>query len=331
MFQLISVIVPVYKVEKYLDECIKSILSQTYKHFELILVDDGSPDSCGKMCDQYAKEDTRIIVIHKSNGGLSDARNTGLRAAKGDYITYIDSDDAVDTTYLEVLVNAIIRYDADIAQVDYTKDSANLGLKTAEDVVLESSNIIVSNLFHYLDFKAAAWAKLFKREIAEKVLFPKGRLYEDVLTAYRFAFYANRFIVCHSNLYYYRINPLSIMHQPLSEYRFTEFTVFDEIETFFKEQEKEKYIQEFQIDIDKMRTDALYYEFRTKLYVYNECLGRGGNIKIPDQMNTIQEDLCSERYDSIELNFKYKVLKQLLRISPRIYELLAVTLRKVSE
>ena len=100
---LISIIIPVYKVEKYLEKCIKSVLSQTYKNLQIILVDDGSPDNCGNICDDYARVDNRIEVIHKANGGLSDARNVGLKAARGEYIGFVDSDDYVESNYIEVL------------------------------------------------------------------------------------------------------------------------------------------------------------------------------------------------------------------------------------
>ena len=112
----ISVIVPVYKVEEYLDECVESILRQSYSNFELILVDDGSPDRCGEMCDNYKKRDARIEVIHKTNGGLSDARNAGLRVASGEYITFVDSDDAIADNYLEILYKALKKYGVDIVQ-----------------------------------------------------------------------------------------------------------------------------------------------------------------------------------------------------------------------
>ena len=103
MKDLITIVVPVYKVEQYLDKCVNSIINQTYKNLEIILVDDGSPDNCGKMCDEYAKNDNRIVVIHKENGGLSDARNAGIEIAKGKYISFIDSDDYVTEDYVEFL------------------------------------------------------------------------------------------------------------------------------------------------------------------------------------------------------------------------------------
>ena len=112
---LISIVVPIYNVEKYLEKCINSIIIQTYKNIEIILVNDGSTDSSGKICDIYLKKDKRIKVIHKKNGGLSDARNVGIENAKGKYIAFIDSDDFIDSDFIEILYNLIIEYNADVS------------------------------------------------------------------------------------------------------------------------------------------------------------------------------------------------------------------------
>ena len=115
----ISVIVPIYKVENYLKRCIDSIRKQTYQNLEIILVDDGSPDMCGEMCERYAQEDSRIRVLHKENGGLSDARNVGIEAATGEYIAFVDSDDWIDDKMYEVLYDTLLKCDADIAECSY--------------------------------------------------------------------------------------------------------------------------------------------------------------------------------------------------------------------
>ena len=139
-FPLISIIVPVYNVEKFIDCCINSIISQTYENFELILVDDGSPDNCPVICDTWGKKDTRIKVFHKSNGGLSDARNFGIKYAKGDYITFIDSDDFVSSFYLETLYNLIVNNNADIScakHINFIDKSKVLeDNKTSENVLV---------------------------------------------------------------------------------------------------------------------------------------------------------------------------------------------------
>ena len=123
--QLISIIVPIYNVEKYLKQCIESIISQTYRNIEIILVDDGSPDNCGKICDEYSQKDKRIIVLHKENGGLSDARNKGIDIAKGDYLTFVDSDDFVNIDYIEKLYNSIKFNNTKLAQCGISKVDEN--------------------------------------------------------------------------------------------------------------------------------------------------------------------------------------------------------------
>ena len=322
---LISVIVPVYKVEQYMDECIESVLAQTYRRFELILVDDGSPDKCGEKCDCAAKTDERIKVIHKSNGGLSDARNAGFKASIGEYVTYVDSDDVIAPTYLEVMINAAQRYDADIVQVDYTKHMDKFGIKTAEDTVIRSCGATLENLLLRLDFQEASCVKLYRRDIAEKVEFPKGRLYEDTLTAYQFAFYTRTFVACHSNLYYYRVNPLGIMHKPLSEQRLSLFSVFDEMREFFSK--NAAWAEREGIDLPRVLSDALYYEFRIRMFVYNECLVAHGEQILPKQMKALRDNLISRRYDNVPLEMKYRILRRVLKLSSSVYKLLIFGLR----
>ena len=125
MNELISIIIPIYNVEKYLHCCINSVIRQTYKNLEIILIDDGSPDNCGKICDEYAKKDNRIKVIHKENGGLSSARNAGLDIAKGEYISFVDSDDYVAENFIEKLYKLCKENDADIAECDFYRIKAN--------------------------------------------------------------------------------------------------------------------------------------------------------------------------------------------------------------
>ena len=122
----VSVIVPVYKVEKYLKKCIDSILNQTYRDLEVILVDDGSPDQCGTICDRYGREDSRVHVIHKENGGLSDARNTGVERASGEYILFVDSDDYIEPELVEKTVKAAEKTGCDLVMFDYIREEENL-------------------------------------------------------------------------------------------------------------------------------------------------------------------------------------------------------------
>lgn len=177
---LISVIVPVYNTEKYLGRCVDSIINQTYTNLEIILVDDGSPDNSPAICDEYAKKDQRVKVIHKENGGLSSARNAGLDIAKGDFISFIDSDDFINRDMYKVLIDAL--GDSDIASVQF---------KTVkDDVIADDKQNITTKTVYGLDYlknicirtmSETVWDKLFKRDLIGKLRFDKTRLNEDFL------------------------------------------------------------------------------------------------------------------------------------------------------
>ena len=223
----ISVIVPVYKVEKYLRKCVDSILAQTFADFELFLVDDGSPDNCGAICDEYAEKDDRIIVIHKKNGGLSDARNVAIDRACGDYLTFIDSDDYVAENHLKTLYRALIETDSDIAIANIT--SAKDGVmnrdfyRPTDDVRTLNSQ---AEIFQTIN-RPCAWAKLYKRFIFDGIRYPVGRLYEDAFVYHDVLALARRVVLTGENTYFYLIRSGSIMHQ---EYKLPFTDIIDAIE-----------------------------------------------------------------------------------------------------
>lgn len=180
----VSVIVPIYKVEKFLNNCIKSIVHQTYKNLEIILVDDGSPDTCPQICDKWAKKDNRIKVIHKQNGGLSDARNIGIKTATGQYLCFIDSDDVIDSNYVKFLYNSLKETNADIAICKYQKfcneENIEKIVSNTFDVEVLDKNDLLNKLFeknniHFI----TACTKLYKKELFNKLEFNKGKLHED--------------------------------------------------------------------------------------------------------------------------------------------------------
>ena len=142
---LLSIIVPVYNVEKYIERCIKSILNQSFTNFELILVDDGSPDNCGKICDEYKKKDSRIKVIHKKNGGLSDARNAGIERAKGEYIAFVDSDDFINKYMYEILYKNAKKWDADISICNFKMVCENDRIDEDISVICEDAKVYGRN------------------------------------------------------------------------------------------------------------------------------------------------------------------------------------------
>ena len=181
----LSIIVPVYKVEPYLRRCVDSILAQTFRDFEVILVDDGSPDNCGAICDEYAAKDARVKVLHKANGGLSDARNAGLDIAQGEYIGFVDSDDYIAPDMYETLLDLAKRTDADISAVGYIE-------VTSEESIVNCVRLVSTESIYqreqFLDnyfpenrwrFMASACNKLYKRGLFNEIRFPVGYIYED--------------------------------------------------------------------------------------------------------------------------------------------------------
>lgn len=209
---LISVIVPVYKVEDYLCKCIESICNQTYTNLEIILVDDGSPDNCPSICDNYAKKDTRIKVIHKINGGLSDARNVGTDLATGKYIFYVDSDDYVDNDIIEILYTELLNNNSEIAVSRYDKIYNN----TISEKRVYNENIIKgtgSDILYDLlsDGGWTAWGKLYKREIIGNNRFTKGILYEDFDLIPSLFIKTNKALIVNRPMYHYLVRDNSIM------------------------------------------------------------------------------------------------------------------------
>ena len=185
---LISVVVPVYKVEPYLKKCVESILAQTYSNLEIILVDDGSPDNCGKICDYFKQKDPRVTVIHKSNGGLSSARNAGIENAHGEYIGFVDSDDAIEPYMYEKLYQAIQRDKTKLAvcAVNYVYEDGKILRKPGigRDKIFDFAQAMIEMNLHRL-FDMATWSKLYHRDLFEKLRFPVGKLSEDYYVMFR--------------------------------------------------------------------------------------------------------------------------------------------------
>lgn len=214
MDSLISVIVPIYNVEKYFDRCVDSIINQTYKNLEIILVDDGSPDNCPQMCDDYAKIDNRIKVVHKENGGLSDARNAGMKVATGEYVSFIDSDDYISLDFYETLLETIVDNDSDIVECGVVKfyednnfDEYSDDLKvTNYDTLYALDGLINEN-----PFKQHVWNKLYKSNIALDIPYAVGKLNEDEFWTYQIFGKAKKVARINKTMYYYFQRGSSIM------------------------------------------------------------------------------------------------------------------------
>ena len=216
---LISVIVPIYKVEKYLDRCIESLVNQTYQNLEIILVDDGSPDNCPQMCDDWAKKDSRTKVIHKENGGLSDARNAGMQVATGDLIAYIDSDDWIDTDAFEKMYLTMQSDNSDIVScgVKWVAENGTLlhevtvKQNEALDTACAMSEIIADG-----KLKQHVWNKLYRRRVVEDIPFEKGKYHEDVFWSYQTIGRANKVSLMAESFYNYVQRSDSIMGENYS-------------------------------------------------------------------------------------------------------------------
>lgn len=216
--ELVSIIIPVYNVEKYIRRCIDSVLNQTYKNIEIILIDDGSPDSCPDICNKYAKENNIIKVIHKKNGGLSDARNAGIDIAKGKYVTFIDSDDYVEQNYVEVLYTSLKKTHADISIGSHVVryETGKIIDKSINDEYLDTPKNILDKILYDENVDLSAWAKLYKTKLFDNIRFPKDRLYEDAATTYKLIDKCNKIVVCSQPIYNYMIRKNSITNNSFS-------------------------------------------------------------------------------------------------------------------
>lgn len=202
--QKLSVIVPVYKVEPYIHKCVDSILGQTYTNLEVILVDDGSPDNCGKICDEYAAKDKRVKVIHKKNGGLSDARNAGIDISTGDIVGFIDSDDYIEARMYQEMIDYMEHNNLDIVCADTNQVKGNkikFKPRYKKNYVWNKQEALSEILNGNLD--NAACNKIYKREIIGNTRFPQGRVYEDVATIYKFIYNADKVGYLSKPYYYY--------------------------------------------------------------------------------------------------------------------------------
>ena len=206
MNELISIIVPIYNVEKYLEKCIESLLNQTYKNIEILLIDDGATDRCPQICDKYMEKDKRIKVIHKDNGGLSDARNVGIEIANGKYIGFVDSDDYVEKDMYEFLYKNIKENNADIAICGrYINNADGRQIIDANPnlfIIMDTKEALI-NLNSYKGFDMSACDKIYKKELFENIRFPFGKKCEDYYTMYKVFDKANKIIYNSNPKYHY--------------------------------------------------------------------------------------------------------------------------------
>lgn len=231
---LISVIIPVYNVENYLEKCIESVINQTYENLDIILIDDGSKDNSGVICDDYKNKDSRIRVIHKENGGLSDARNVALDVTKGSYITFIDSDDYVTNDYVEYLYNLIKKTGSDISMCCFQKiytENEVLVNKTELIEVLKKREAIESYLYQR-KFTASAHCKMYKKELFMTIRYPKGYYYEDMAVICNVLDLCEYIAISNQKKYFYIQRNDSIMGERFNNKKMHRIEIAEEIRRF---------------------------------------------------------------------------------------------------
>lgn len=309
----ISVIVPVYNVEKYLEKCVDSILSQTFKDFEVILVDDGSKDRCGIICDKYESLDNRVKVIHKTNGGLSSARNSGLEIASGEYVAFVDSDDWIDKSMYKELYNEAKKHNADIVQCKFIKaKDENVSIYNNESNEAEVIRNLeaLCNLYNEKCIETVVtWNKLYRRYLFNDIVFPNGKIHEDQFTTYKLLYKANKVVLVDKELYYYRQTPNSIMNSDFNMSRLDFLEALDQRMEFFK----------------KINNEFLYKQtIKTYVNVLKEYYFKCQNSKNEEQILKIIREKYKKKFieymNNNEVGFKDKVINTIFLISPGIYK-----------
>lgn len=311
---LISVIVPVYNVEIYLEKCIKSIINQTYSNLEIILINDGSTDKSSQICDEFSKKDSRIKVIHKKNGGLSDARNAGIDAANGEYISFIDSDDMVDENFISTLFNLIEKSLLRLSCVGFkpfykSDDLIRVSNKSYEKVFGDYEyfkNIFLGND----DFRCSFCRLLCHKSLFEKLRFPVGELYEDVAIFGELMIRAKKIIMSDEKLYFYRMREGSIVHNFSSKH-------FD----FLKQA---KILADIATSkYPNLTPDAIYYLSTVKMAISFDVL-KSKSLEFDDFLNESSK-FIRENFISIlktkSLNKKTKILVLILGINSSLFRL----------
>lgn len=305
MTPLISVIIPIYKVEEYLDECLTSIVTQSYKELEIILVDDGSPDNCPILCDEWAKRDSRIVVIHKKNGGLSSARNAGLRIATGDYISFIDSDDYIENDTYSLLISSLERNpDCGIASCMLNKYIDNTKSEFSKSWIPQGERIIEYNQFAELNLTCninfTVTSKLFRKDVIDGIFFREGRTNEDTLFIFDLSKKIEQeqinMVEIPNHLYNYRMREGSICLSSEKPLDIEVIRNYKEIILYYKNNNSKHY-----------KAIKRYYDFRLIEFTYRVVKDK--NLKKIYYQNYIYEIKNTPVKDIIQLKSKKTIVK----------------------
>lgn len=310
--QLLTVIVPVYNVSKYLEKCVASIISQTYSNLEIILVDDGSTDGSGELCDELSKKDKRILVIHKRNGGLSSARNAGLEIAKGDFIGFVDSDDWIEPTMYEEMHALMVNENCDLVEcaVNLVNDYGTKTVKETPSEVISGKTALSHHLDEFIGYsmpRPAVWSKLYRRSFWIENRFPEGQIHEDYFLTCKSLYEAKTVGLVHKGLYNHLVsNPTSIMNSKFGRkdlYKVNQY----------------KYRVDYLLEKNEMEL-AQKAQVRYYCFLLTVCL-KCHNHKLFDDENVYLEIFKRDKAIISELHIPMKRRFELLmiRISPSFY------------
>lgn len=316
---LISIIIPVYNVQEYVEACLFSVMGQTYPNLEIIAVDDGSTDDSGKICEKFADKDERITVIHKSNGGLSSARNAGTDIAKGDYICYIDSDDAIDPSFTEKLYDICAGEECDMAVC-----GIRYGHPEMEDETNSAGGCktkVVSGVDLLWDFYGGehipitvAWNKMYRRDLIGDIRYPEGRIHEDEATTFKYLYKAKRVGWTNEKLYHYTMRSGSIMQSEFNPKRLQILDAYADRRDFYK------------TNADSGDQNAERLLIREEYCYLSEILLMYGKVKkvLPDRKDLVKTlfDRYKKEYKQStrrKWNAKRRIFYMVSRIFPGLY------------
>lgn len=319
----LSLIVPIYNVEKYLEKCINSILNQTFSDFELILVNDGSPDNCKSICEKYEKIDKRIKVVNKENGGLSSARNAGLDIAKGEYIGFIDSDDWIHVDMYKKLIEIAEKNSADIVQCDYIDAYDDDTTITNKDTYnwkvidkFEAIKMLVEFGREHV-VGVVSWNKVYRRSLFDSIRFPVGRLNEDEFTTYKLLYKSNKIVFGDEKLYFYRQTPNSIMNKKFNEKRLDILDAIKEQVIFFK---TNNYEELYELSLLRYETYLIQFYFK--------CQDLIADKKILDKVNQPYKNYFKQFINNGKISKMHKLNDCIFYVSPNIYRKIKLLRKK---
>lgn len=318
----ISVIVPVYKVEPYLRRCVDSILGQTFTDFELILVDDGSPDNCPAICDEYAAKDSRVHVIHQENGGLSSARNAGIDWAfansDSQWLTFIDSDDWIHPQYLEILLFSAQSFNVEVSICGYADTTGACSSFDKPLLKPELWNVEDYYTNHYVNANIAC-CKLYKKACFANIRYPVGKIHEDEYTTYKILFNYNKIVVVDTVLYYYFRNACGITKSKWVNKRLDILDALEERLLFFQSRQNQRMIEHTQKELETR-----------SILVYLQAVRNHQQGAIPPKyrrsffpaLKTLEENVGTDRYEVLMVNDGYPLLIKIQAYIRKIKELL---------